>query len=62
MATEIRNIPHQEKTANEQLETELKMSEEKQKKSDDKKMVFYTQTEVLLSVNTKEELQSQLKR
>ena len=58
MESQIENKPEQEM---EQLETEEKKSDGGEKNGVEK-FVFYTQTEVLMSVNTKQDLQGQLKR
>ena len=58
MESQIENKPEQEM---EQLETEEKKSDGGEKNGVEK-FVFYTQTEVLMSVNTKKDLQGQLKR
>ena len=62
MESQIENKPEQEMTrSSEQLETEEKKSDGGEKNGVEK-FVFYTQTEVLMSVNTKKDLQGQLKR
>ena len=61
MATDTKDNPDQERSAGQQG-TEKERSGGQQETEKEEKLVFYTQTEVLLSVKSKKDFQDQLKR
>ena len=57
MVAEVKMNSPKEISSNQESETKVM-----EKEGNDKELVFYTQTEVLLSVDTKEDLQKEFRR